>query len=187
MYERIKNPMTNRYVAINSKLGKTILNNYINQLGGGVCGVNPDTGRCGKKFLHNNPELCEINPDTGRCVKVMTKATQRPKPPITIKPQNLVAVPKKPSKPLSKKIIKEVTTFSKGTTDRLSAGEYLRSGGKEGDICDIRSDGELRCLVIGKNGTPSWKKITKNQETLTYKTCGSGPWKKKCAVKLQKL
>ena len=35
MYNRIKNPLTNRYVNINSILGKNILNNYINTLNGG--------------------------------------------------------------------------------------------------------------------------------------------------------
>ena len=35
MYKIIKNPKTNRYVSINSKYGKNILNNYINIVGGG--------------------------------------------------------------------------------------------------------------------------------------------------------
>lgn len=35
MYNKIINPITNRYVNINSKQGKTILNNYINYLNGG--------------------------------------------------------------------------------------------------------------------------------------------------------
>ena len=35
MYNRIKNPLTNRYVNINSILGRNILNNYINILNGG--------------------------------------------------------------------------------------------------------------------------------------------------------
>ena len=34
MYSRIKSPMTNRFVNINSTLGKRIINNYLNQLGG---------------------------------------------------------------------------------------------------------------------------------------------------------
>lgn len=264
MYDKIKNPITNRYVNIHSKLGKNILKNYINQLGGtNVCGVNPKTNRCNKKYPNNNPEMCEIGA-TGYCRKksssqpivldkdigqekkrllklikekdaeihrrkqllerrkqllqeekeklqlrslprdqlidavtphlqpvVNTKPkprrtlTRKRKPPVTTKHQNLVAIPQDPSKPIKKGLVKEVTTFSKGTTDRLSAGEYLRGHGKVGDICDIRNDGELRCLVVGKNGTPSWKKATNNKTTLTYKTCGPAPWDGNCAVSLR--
>ena len=35
-YNKIKNPITNRYVNINTKLGKFIINNYLNQIGGGL-------------------------------------------------------------------------------------------------------------------------------------------------------
>ena len=69
MYDKIKNPLTGRFVRTTSKLGKSIISNYINQLGGSVCGVNPKTNRCNKKFSDNNPELCELGPK-GRCRKV---------------------------------------------------------------------------------------------------------------------
>jgi len=68
MYDKIKNPLTSRFVKTTSKLGQSIINNYINQLGGGVCGINPKSKRCNKKFSDNNPELCELGPK-GRCRK----------------------------------------------------------------------------------------------------------------------
>ena len=68
MYDKIKNPLTGRFVNTKSRLGKSIIKSYINQLGGGVCGVNPKTDRCNKKFSKNNSELCEIG-ITGRCRK----------------------------------------------------------------------------------------------------------------------
>ena len=40
MYSRIKNPQTNRFVNINSTLGKRIINNYLNQLGGTMENLN---------------------------------------------------------------------------------------------------------------------------------------------------
>lgn len=49
MYNKIKNPITNRYVNINSTLGKTILNNYINTLNGGE----PMTGSRSKRARKN--------------------------------------------------------------------------------------------------------------------------------------
>ena len=58
-----------------------------------------------------------------------------------------------------KSAYKTVTTKSKGTTQRLSARSYMDDGGQEGDICDIRNDGELRCLLLRKNGSPYWAKL----------------------------
>ena len=70
MYGKIKNPLTGRFVKTTSRLGQSIIKSYINQLGGNVCGVNPKTNRCNKKFSENSPELCEIGPK-GRCKKKM--------------------------------------------------------------------------------------------------------------------
>ena len=164
-YQYIVNPMTKRKVSVHTTKGKQIINNFLKSLQ--VAGSNSKTR------LETLKQSASKAPNS-----------LRNKPPITKKPHSLVVKPS--TKPIPEKLIREVTTFSKGTTDRLSAGEYYRYGGKEGDICDIRGDGELRCLIIGKNGTPSWKKITKNEKTLTHKTCGPGPWKKKCAVSLEK-
>ena len=68
MYDKIKNPLTDRFVNTTSRLGQTIIKSYINQLGGNVCGINPKTNRCNKKFSKNNPELCVLGPK-GRCRK----------------------------------------------------------------------------------------------------------------------
>ena len=45
MFSQIVNPKTGRKVSINSRLGKRILSNYVNQLGGhnGPCAVNPSS------------------------------------------------------------------------------------------------------------------------------------------------
>ena len=51
MYNKIFNPKTGRNVNINSYLGKQILTNYLNQLGGNICGFNMKTKRCSKKIL----------------------------------------------------------------------------------------------------------------------------------------
>ena len=43
---------------------------------------------------------------------------------------------------------------------RLSAREYVEEyGGKEGDVCDVRNDGELKCLLFRKNKSPYWSKL----------------------------
>ena len=202
-YQYIVNPTTKRKVSVHTTKGTQIIKNFIKSLQ--VAGANPNMRletlkqRVSQRGLAPNPpqskELKQSASQRGLAPKpphskvLKQKVSKVPnsfrnKPPITKKPHNLVV--NATSKPIPKKLIREVTTFSKGTTERLSAGEYYRYGGKEGDICDIRGDGELRCLIIGKNGTPSWKKITKNEKTLTHKTCGPGPWKKKCAISLEK-
>ena len=192
-YQYIVNPMTNRRVAVHTKIGQKIINNFLRakQIAGAM-----DESRL--EILKQRAELRTPAPLPYRHLMLKKRAqepsyqpptphkpTQKKKPTRTVKRNTLVAIPKHSNQP-NHKLIREVTTFSKGTTDRLTAGEYYRSGGKKGDICDIRGDGELRCLVIGKNGTPSWKKISNNENTLTYKTCGLGPWEQKCAVKIHK-
>jgi hypothetical protein len=181
-YQYIVNPMTKRKVSVHTTKGKQIINNFLKSLQVAGSNIRLET-------LKQSVSQRGLAPKAPYS-KVLKQSTSkvpnslRNKPPITKKPHSLVVKPTK--KPIPQKLIREVTTFSKGTTDRLSAGEYYRYGGEEGDICDIRGDGELRCLIIGKNGTPSWKNITKNKTTLTYKTCGPGPWKKKCAISLEK-
>jgi len=205
-YQYILNPMSKRKVSIHTIKGKQIINNFLKSLQ--VAGSNPNMRletlkqNASKRGSAPKPPHSQVlklglapkpqpgTPDTAGILRRQARVEDprphslRNKPPITKKPHNLVVKPNE--KPIPEKLIREVTTFSKGTTDRLSAGEYYRYGGEEGDICDIRGDGELRCLIIGKNGTPSWKKITKNEKTLTHKTCGPGPWKKKCAISLDK-
>lgn len=40
MYNYIYDPLSKKYININSFQGNSILNNYINQLGGSICGYN---------------------------------------------------------------------------------------------------------------------------------------------------
>ena len=215
-YQYILNPMTKRKVSVHTIKGKQIINNFLKSLQVAGSNPNmrletlkqsaskrglapkPRSGTAGilrrrariEELTGQSPKTPKLTPVTlinveyPRSQHTKLPHSLRNKPPITTKPHNLIVKPTE--KPIPEKLIREVTTFSKGTTDRLSAGEYYRYGGKEGDICDIRGDGELRCLIIGKNGTPSWKNITKNEKTLTHKTCGPGPWKKKCAISLEK-
>merc|ERR1711871_316907 len=53
------------------------------------------------------------------------------------------------------KTVKTVTTIAHGKSQRLSAGEYYRNHGMDrtiGDRCDIRRDGEYKCLLTTKSG-----------------------------------
>ncbi|GAH09089.1 unnamed protein product, partial [marine sediment metagenome] len=61
------------------------------------------------------------------------------------------------SKPQKKPVYKK----DKKGAKRLSAKSYLNEGGQYGDVVDIRGDGELKCLLERKNGTPYWAKKTK--------------------------
>ena len=75
--------------------------------------------------------------------------------------------PMRPSaqvKPTGKRV-KMVETKKHGKTMRLSAGEYYRSHGNDstlGDRCDIRKDGEYKCLLKRSNGTAYWAKKSKS-------------------------
>ena len=57
MYSTIVNPETGRKVFIFSKIGKRVLNNYVNQIGGG-CEVTPDCR--GEKMLCRKADLKNI-------------------------------------------------------------------------------------------------------------------------------
>lgn len=74
-FKKIINPKTGRKVSIYSKLGKKILTNYINQLGGhnGPCAINSKGSRCkkSKNWDHTNCELSE----KGNCKKKNKKST----------------------------------------------------------------------------------------------------------------
>ena len=54
---------------------------------------------------------------------------------------------------------KTTTTKTHGTASRLSARAYYDKHGRRGlgDRCDIRQDGEYKCLKLLENGTPQWK------------------------------
>ena len=54
LYNQIFNPLTGRTVNINGKLGRNILNNYINQLNGGA-------SKCAN--FHSDPIKCQASKD----------------------------------------------------------------------------------------------------------------------------
>lgn len=87
---------------------------------------------------------------------------------------------KKPAKkPVA--MVKQTTTKGKGTGDRLSAGAYYAKYGDAavGHVCDIRGDGELKCLLLDKNGRPRWSKPSKSGAG--QESCGSVPWSARCS------
>ena len=61
MYSRIKSPITNRFVNINSTLGKRIINNYLNQLGGSLQlgGAHCANGMCNQSTTVNDGRIKE--------------------------------------------------------------------------------------------------------------------------------
>jgi uncharacterized protein YheU (UPF0270 family) len=71
--------------------------------------------------------------------------------------------------PAAKK--KPAAKRSKGRA--MSAREYVDAGGEEGDVCDIRNDGELKCLVYRKNGSPYWSPLTAPKAQAIAR-CGQG-------------
>ena len=207
-FQYIVNPKTGRRVNVNGKLGKQILNNYVNQLGGyiragsripadqflqagghnGPCGVNSSTGRC-KKMASWDRDNCDLK--NGRCVKKSSTAKKTVKKMVkkgkTVHPKKLkevgVRVTKKvarksPAKKVARKAmrasknvkshgktVKTVTTKAHGKSQRLSAGEYYRNHGMDrtiGDRCDIRRDGEYKCLLTTKSGVARWAKKSKS-------------------------
>ena len=96
-------------------------------------------------------------------------------------------VAKKPRKPMraSKDVkshgrtVKTVTTKKHGKSQRLSAGEYYRNHGMDrtiGDRCNIRRDGEYKCLLKRANGTVSWAK--KSKSGAGQEACGD--WSSRC-------
>ena len=68
MYSKITNPKTGRKVSISGKTGQNIINNYVKQLGGSVCGYDPKTDRCGRDETRHitHYEWCELG-EKKRC------------------------------------------------------------------------------------------------------------------------
>ena len=61
---------------------------------------------------------------------------------------------------------------------RMSASKYYKQHGDKalGDVCDIRGDGELKCLLRRVNGSAYWAKKSKSGEG--QEACGD--WSKNC-------
>uniref|UniRef100_A0A6C0EIE7 Uncharacterized protein n=1 Tax=viral metagenome TaxID=1070528 RepID=A0A6C0EIE7_9ZZZZ len=71
-YSKIQNPKTGRFVKTTSKLGTSIIQAYINQLGGQVdCGYDENTKRCNKKSKGHLNERCTLS-SSNRCQLVKT-------------------------------------------------------------------------------------------------------------------
>ena len=198
MHDTIINPMTGRKVSIYGNLGLSILNNYIQRGGGKPCVYNSNTRRCRygndddkddlvnckRKIPGDDNSRCLIN-EAAKTKKVAKKSAAKPRA-AAAKPRAAAVAPKKAA-PVKKeavgkkaarashqldhtpaKMVKVEKTKSKGSTSRLSAGEYYRSrlqavsakerGARDpiGDRCNIRQDGDYKCLIPDRNGVAKW-------------------------------
>jgi len=198
MHDTIINPMTGRKVSIYGNLGRSILNNYIQRGGGKPCVYNSNTRRCRygndddkddlvnckRKIPGDDNSRCLIN-EAAKTKKVAKKSAAKPRA-AAAKPR-AAAVAAKKAAPVKKeavgkkaarashqldhtpaKMVKVEKTKSKGSTSRLSAGEYYRSrlqavsakerGARDpiGDRCNIRKDGDYKCLIPDRNGVAKW-------------------------------
>jgi hypothetical protein len=153
---------------------------------GGACSV------CGKKG--HNKRTCSSNLSDKADVKKMLKYGK------TVHPNKLkqvsVKVPKTTNKSMGK--IKKKPEPKKTTTrlpvtkkpnksSRLSAGQYYRDCGTDsepkrclnkvlGDRCNIRKDGEYKCLLKNTNDIVRWAK--KSKSGVGQEICGD--WSVKC-------
>ena len=68
MYKKIKNPETGKFVNILGRTGKSVIREYLNQVGGhgGPCALNSKGNRCKK-----SPVVDEVNCELvkGKCKK----------------------------------------------------------------------------------------------------------------------
>jgi len=122
----------------------------MNQSGGDGCKLNKETNRC-IKHKGKSTKDCEFNNTSKRCKRKTSKSKTRSS-------EKKLGV-KKTKKSTEKKLGKK--TKKNGTPERLSAGYYYRKYGpdSEGDVCDIRQNGELKRLQVDKNGRAFWGKI----------------------------
>lgn len=111
-------------------------------------------------------------------VKPVVKPASKPVVKPVVKP---VAKPKAPYEPKPGNIVPGVVPGSMLKNGRMSAGEYYRTFGDQsiGDICDIRGDGELKCLVP-RSSSAFWSSPTKTENVMSR--CGPVPWRKKCRL-----
>ena len=187
MHDTIINPMTGRKVSIYGNLGRSILNNYIQRGGGKPCVYNSNTRRCRYGNDDDKDDLVNCKrkipgDDNSRCL-----INEAAKPRAAAAKPRAAAVAAKKAAPVKKeavgkkaarashqldhtpaKMVKVEKTKSKGSTSRLSAGEYYRSrlqavsakerGARDpiGDRCNIRKDGDYKCLIPDRNGVAKW-------------------------------
>ena len=156
---------------------------------------NRKLGRVGKPYGWKRSQNVRKNTKTATKPKTKTKTATKPKtktktktatkPKTKTVTKTRTVTKKTRTKKNAKKneqLWKVVSTKSKGTTCRLSAGAYYRkfSDGTIGDICDIRNDGDLRCLMERKNGVVYWAKKSKSGEG--QEKCGDDVWRNNCQV-----
>ena len=119
--------------------------------------------------VEEHEKSCSYNPE------IQVEETKRATAPKKATSKPTVVATSGPS------FVKKVTTKGKGTTQRLSAGEYYRRHGKDdsiGNICDIRQDGDYMCMLKRKNGTPYWAKKSKSGKG--QEKCKGTPWESNC-------
>jgi len=142
------------------------------QIGGGACKL------CGSPGT--NQTTCPLNPMAQNPNPSKHPLAGAPRPaPGRMMAAAAPAVRKTPApRSTPGAMVKKVTTKGYGTTDRISAGEYYRKYGPTalGQICDIRGNGDLRCLLLRKNGVPYWAKPSKSGAG--QESCGT--WQPSC-------
>lgn len=138
---------------------------------------NRKLGRVGKPYGWKRSQTVRENTKTATKPKTKTRPVTKTKTGTVTKKTRTKKNAKK-----NEQLWKVVSTKSKGTTCRLSAGAYYRkfSDGTIGDICDIRNDGDLRCLMERKNGVVYWAKKSKSGEG--QEKCGDDVWRHNCQV-----
>jgi hypothetical protein len=167
-------------VVNNINIGYYIYMRYHNQKGGGKCSLcgSPGTVKTNCPLNPNAP-----NPDYAKHpLAANVSAGPRPIPrPRAIPGAIPIARPRPIARPVqvSEPIRKMVTTKSAGTAMRIAAGAYYRKHPEAvGNICDIRDDGDLRCLLLNKNGVARWAKVSKSGAG--QEVCGTPPWIANC-------
>lgn len=138
---------------------------------GGACSL------CGAEGA--NKATCPFNPAARNPNPAKHGADPVEKPATRAVAPAKKAVKKAPSKPRKVPAPGNRAPAGKMVKDgRLSAGEYYRTHGPScvGDICDIRGNGEYKCLLLRSNGVPYWAAPSKSG--VGQEACQ--PWKPKC-------
>jgi len=104
MFSQIINPKTGRRVSINSRLGRKILSNYVNQLGGhnGPCAINSKSGRCRKSSTVDGK--CKLI--NGNCRKINERSVTK-------------STTKKPRELIKKRTLRQGEFAGKGSSDEI--------------------------------------------------------------------
>ena len=144
--------------------------------------VKPASPKPVDKVAKQVPKLVVKPASPGPVKKPVTKPVVKPASKPVVKPASKPVVkPKATYESKPGNIVPGVVPDSMLKNGRLSAGEYYRTFGVQsiGDICDIRGDGELKCLVP-RSGSAFWSSPTKTENVMSR--CGPVPWRKKCRL-----